>query len=283
MSDERTYIKVHDGIEDHPKIVTLSDRSFRILVTTWGWCSRHKTNGRVPDAVWKKRASVKVRGELEAAGLVEQRDGFVLMHDYLKHQRSAELIDEIREIKQRAGRMGNHKRWHVEQGIVDPACEFCVDDGSQEVSQVRSQTDRTGISGSDRKTSPETETETETDKEEPSLRSGTRKRGARIPDDFAVTPEMVTWAGDRVPRVDGRLETEKFINYWQAATGKGSTKRDWVATWRNWMLSANERLPAGRASPVNGYHSQTDANIEAFLKKKTGEPPALQLLEGGTT
>lgn len=243
MSDERTYIKVHDGIEDHPKIMTLTDRSFRVLVTTWGWCSRHKTNGRVPDAVWKKRASAKVRDELAAVDLVEQRDGFVVMHDYLKHQRSAELIDEIRETKKRAGRMGNHKRWHVEQGIGDPACEFCVDGDSQEVSQVRSHPDRTGTSQSDRKTSPETETET--DKEiTPSLRSGVpRKRGSRIPDDFTAAPEMVAWARDRVPNVDGRVETEKFINYWQAKTGKDATKLDWEATWRNWMLTAGERAP----------------------------------------
>lgn len=111
----------------------------------------------------------------------------------------------------------------------------------------------------------------------PSLRSGPpRKRGQRIPDDFAVTPEMVVWARDRVPLVDGRLETEKFINYWQAATGRGATKRDWVATWRNWMLSADERRPAGRASP--GFQSQTDANIAALLNPT----PPLRLLDGGT-
>jgi hypothetical protein len=54
---------------------------------------------------------------------------------------------------------------------------------------------------------------------------------------------MVTWARDRVPNVDGRIETEKFINYWQSKSGKDATKLDWVATWRNWMLTAAERAP----------------------------------------
>src|SRR5690554_4053271 len=35
------------------------------------------------------------------------------------------------------------------------------------------------------------------------------KRGTRIPDDFTVTPAMVQWAREKVPHVDGRLETEK--------------------------------------------------------------------------
>lgn len=78
-----------------------------------------------------------------------------------------------------------------------------------------------------------------------------RKRGTRIPDDFAVTPDMVTWAKTRVPHVDGRLETEKFINYWTAKTGKDATKVDWPATWRNWMLNATERQGNGRNVPSN--------------------------------
>lgn len=81
-------------------------------------------------------------------------------------------------------------------------------------------------------------------------RSATR-RGTRIPDDFAVTPAMVEWAQENTPNVDGRRETEKFINYWRAKSGKDATKLDWKATWRNWMLNAAERQPGNgaRASP----------------------------------
>lgn len=68
-----------------------------------------------------------------------------------------------------------------------------------------------------------------------------RRRGTRIPDDFAVTPEMVAWARERVPDVNGRHETEKFINHWRAKSGKDATKVDWVLTWKNWMLRASEQ------------------------------------------
>jgi hypothetical protein len=146
MTDERTYIKVHDGIEDHPKIAALSDKGFRVLVTTWGWCSKHRTDGRVPIRVWKKRGTVKVRAELVAAGLVELCGDFALMHDYLAHQRSAQQIaDDISE-KKRGGRLGNHRRWHTDRGVYDEGCEFCQESGPPEEppppSHDRSVTDR---------------------------------------------------------------------------------------------------------------------------------------------
>ena len=56
-----------------------------------------------------------------------------------------------------------------------------------------------------------------------------RRRGTRIPGDFTVTPELVAWARERVPGVNGRAETEKFINYWRAKSGRDATKLDWDA------------------------------------------------------
>jgi hypothetical protein len=79
------------------------------------------------------------------------------------------------------------------------------------------------------------------------LRSA-RTKGTRIPADFTVTPEMVTWAREKCPQVDGKAETEKFVNHWTAKSGKDATKLDWPATWRNWMLNSRDRYGA-RASP----------------------------------
>ena len=120
--------------------------------------------------------------------------------------------------------------------------------------QSEPRSDVAGGSGESRETVAPGEGEqgnrgTVTKKASPSL--SPRKRGTRIPDDFAVTPEMVTWARERVPHVDGRLETEKFINHWRSKPGREATKLDWTATWRNWMLNATGGRPA-RASP-NGH------------------------------
>jgi hypothetical protein len=79
------------------------------------------------------------------------------------------------------------------------------------------------------------------------------QRGSRIPDDFAVTPAMVTWARAKCPHVDGKRETEKFVNHWTAAAGPSASKKNWEAAWRNWMLYAAERT----ARPVlNGSTGQ---------------------------
>jgi hypothetical protein len=71
-------------------------------------------------------------------------------------------------------------------------------------------------------------------------------RATRIPDDFEVTSEMADWARREVPALidagHGKRETEKFRNYWQAKSGRDATKHDWVATWRNWLLKADDDL-----------------------------------------
>jgi hypothetical protein len=90
--------------------------------------------------------------------------------------------------------------------------------------------------------------------------SSATKRGTRIPDDFTVTPAMVAWARERCPHVDGRRETEKFINHWRSKPGANATKLDWVATWRNWMLTAADHAPNGRASPHQPYRNPDDVS-----------------------
>jgi hypothetical protein len=75
-------------------------------------------------------------------------------------------------------------------------------------------------------------------KEEADASSSPRKRASRISEDFRITPEMRLWASSKAPDADLITETEKFINYWIAKSGKDATKLDWAATWRNWILNA---------------------------------------------
>lgn len=104
--DERTFIMLHDGMPDHPKVDGLSDAAFRLLVATWCWCSRHLTDGHVPAATWAKRATPKVRKELLDAGLAEPTDSGVYMHDYTNHQRTAAQVAEDKAKHVAAGRKG---------------------------------------------------------------------------------------------------------------------------------------------------------------------------------
>lgn len=125
MPDPRTYIRVHDGMPDHPKVDPLSDKAFRLLVGCWCWSSRHLTDGAMPAAAWRKRGTAKARKELIAAGLVEETPDGMRFHDYLEHQRSAKEVEEFRAAKGKGGSIGNHVRWHVDRGLVDLDCPHC--------------------------------------------------------------------------------------------------------------------------------------------------------------
>lgn len=65
------------------------------------------------------------------------------------------------------------------------------------------------------------------------------KRGTRLPEDFTVTEAMKTWARKDAP-LAGLVDHEMFVDHWRAQTGQRAVKRDWEATWRNWMRRVQE-------------------------------------------
>lgn len=127
-----------------------------------------------------------------------------------------------------------------------------------------------------------------------------RAKATRIPDDFAVTHEMVAWAGRETPLVDGRRETAKFIDYWRGKPGRNGTKLDWVATWRNWMRKAQgDAEDRASAAPRNGNNNSVSGSArmdkalsalvddDPFRDQYAQQPPntidGLMIIEGGRT
>lgn len=70
-------------------------------------------------------------------------------------------------------------------------------------------------------------------------------KGSRWKSDDPVPTE---WLDDAIAKgmslAFAKLEAEKFVNYWTAATGSRAVKADWRATWRNWVISALARAGA---------------------------------------
>jgi hypothetical protein len=94
-----------------------------------------------------------------------------------------------------------------------------------------------------------------------SPREPASKRGTRLPDDFAVTADMVTWARQNHPHVNGAYETQKFVDYWRGRSGKDATKVDWIGTWRNWIRKADENTRGrGVATGANRHTTQRHDN-----------------------
>lgn len=215
--DLRTYIKVHDGIADHPKIEGLSDRAFRLLIETWCWCSRHLTDGQVPQSTWIKRGTAKTRAELISAELAEDCGEVIVMHDYVEHQRTAAEVEERRAVRRKASLRGNHQRWHTgPNGTPDPACEHCVSPqgpippGTGLGSHLGQPRDPTRDNGRN-PIEVHTEVEVEVQKPKPSEASAS---GAAAPP-LTLCPPL----GDNAPARS------------KPATGDKITARDVVATW----------------------------------------------------
>jgi hypothetical protein len=133
-NDERPFIRLHNGMPEHPKIVGLSDAAFRALIELWCYCDRATTDGNVPDKIAGKYKRPAIT-ELEREGLIESGGHDWKMHDYLDHQRSAadiatSIVTHSTDamVNSYRGGFGAHVRWHIKRGITDQACRHCQRD-----------------------------------------------------------------------------------------------------------------------------------------------------------
>ena len=80
---------------------------------------------------------------------------------------------------------------------------------------------------------------------EPEVRKANPVKGRRWKADEVVPDEWLEYAKTKgMALAFAKLEAEKFANYWVAAAGAKAVKCDWMATWRNWVLSALARAGA---------------------------------------
>lgn len=235
--DERTFITVHDGMPDHPKIDELSDAAFRLLVRLWCWCSRNRTDGFIREATWSKSGTAKTRRELLAELVHEPGHtckhcpdvpaGQFVMHDYLEHQRSAAEWEALSGKRSVAGELGAHNRWHKD-GRTDPKCHYCA---------MASAIPNAMANGSQTHGKPMADVDVDVDKQ-PSSTSSPReraKRATQAPPRLDVTADMQKWASDNDIRADLDAETLAFLDFHRA---KGSAFKDWTAAWRTWMRNS---------------------------------------------
>ncbi|AVX04212.1 hypothetical protein MXMO3_01686 [Maritalea myrionectae] len=88
---------------------------------------------------------------------------------------------------------------------------------------------------------PEPNKEKELSKDSPKKGS----RGSCLPDDWQPSNEFIDWPVQNLNWTINRSQAEaaKFKDYWIAKTGAGATKKDWLATWRNWCRNARPPGP----------------------------------------
>lgn len=232
-----TWFKVDDSFYDHPKVFDAPDGAVALWARAGCWAARNLTDGFVPAKLPARLCddpdtAIK---ELVERGLWSRAKGGYQFHDWTVYQPSAERVKATRAVRAEAGSRGGKAK--AAKQTASKLLEAGQDFAKQNSAPSRPDPADFSNEKSSRADKP----------------AQPRKRGTRIPDDFTVTDPMVAWARDRVPQVDGRLETEKFVNYWRAQPGQKGTKLDWDATWRNWMLNASGTSTSRRPAYSGPY------------------------------
>lgn len=239
-----------DKLHDHRKVRRLGVDKLS-AIGLWSicgsWSRDNHTEGFVPaEIVQRYDPKERLAGRLVDVLFWEsaEQDGEpgYRFHDWEDWQRTEAEITERRSKRSEAGRKGGEASGKQRRSKCEASASADVDDdrSNREASAVPT------VEANGNEIEPHTHTHTHTQPQEPSpngeASSGPRKRGSRIPDDFEVAAEMVSWARENAPDVDGRRETERFRDYWRGKSGKDATKDDWPATWRNWMRKAQDDM-----------------------------------------
>ncbi|WP_171117865.1 MULTISPECIES: hypothetical protein [unclassified Streptomyces] len=209
--DKRTYVKVHDGLPDHPKIIEAGGEAGWLYICGLAYASRQLTDGVIPKRL-VPRLTDGSKPEASASALLRvglwhegehdcpkcpaaPSDAYVI-HDYLGHQRSAAEVRELSAKRSAAGQRGGKR-----SGESRRAASNREANGEALASTLVKQ------NGS--KTEAETETETEEE-----------KRYTRTPAEPADAP----------PRAD----VERVCRHLAAVIEKGGSKKPAVTKkWRN--------------------------------------------------
>ncbi|NRA93393.1 MAG: hypothetical protein HRU26_12030 [Psychroserpens sp.] len=64
--------------------------------------------------------------------------------------------------------------------------------------------------------------------------------------DFEITPELRAWADKACPRLDIDYYFDEFCDHWWS---NGKKKKDWNATFRNWMRRTDKGQAPGLYGP----------------------------------
>ena len=96
-----TWVKIDDSFPNHPKIVGLTDKAFRIHISGLCYCGTYLTDGFIPMTIAKTLCDgdFKHIADLCEAGLWKEamsENGFRI-HDYLAHQTSKTQVEEKRQ------------------------------------------------------------------------------------------------------------------------------------------------------------------------------------------
>lgn len=234
--DKRTYVRVHDGLPDHPKIIEAGGEAGWLYICGLAYASRQLTDGVISKRL-VPRLTDGSNPEASASALVRvglwhegphdcprcpkaEPDAYVI-HDYTIHQRSASEVEDLRAKRAAAGQKGGKRSGQVRR--TASAAEANAEASAQA---------KPKHPGS--KNEPETETETEV-----------KEKNSRTP------PEP-----DNAPL---RHDVERVCKHLAAVIEKGGSKRPAVTKkWRNdirLLIDKDEITPDQAIAAIDWAHA----------------------------
>jgi len=222
--DRRLYMTFPIDFWKHEKVRRLSDAAFRAFVEANGHSRERETDGVIEsedaEFLWDASALQELCKSHPTRPLMYVDGETYVLRDYAEHQFTKSDRDDLTEKRRKAA----EKRWSNASALQTDA------KGMQADAEIGK---GIGISNPS-----------------PTEKGGPRKRGTRIPEPFMLTHDMREWAATEVPTVDVDASTRRFVDYWRAESGAKATKRDWVATWRNWLRRDADTRKPNRLTPA---------------------------------
>jgi len=225
------WIESHDELPTHPKTAKLSRRlgvskptAVGHLHFLWWWCLTHRPDGvlygmdadEIADAAGWDDDPVAFVDALFAAGWLDDDGEHLSVHDWWDGAGKT-----IKRRKFATERQRKARDTHPKQDVSH--------DSHADVTR-----DTHASHGADSDSDSDRDKTQEQDQERVS-----RKRATTLPDGWTPEPEpeLIQTIGGEVA---ARRELAKFRDYWIAQPGAKARKKDWQATWRNWLRNADQ-------------------------------------------
>jgi hypothetical protein len=251
--DDRLYARFDIAMDEHPKIMLLSDAAFRALIEATFYCRRQLTDGFLDERVAMRKWGREVLDELasnhsERPSLTVVQGGWCI-RDYAEHQTTRADIERKRAAG-RAGGLAKAKQTSSRNvaGARKPHTEPVYQNATTPLAI--------------------TKTETETTTTDVVVKSAA-ERGTRLPDAWMPSTDLLEWARSARTDVDVDAQVEAFRDYWMSQPGQRARKSNWDLTFKNWIRNSRATVK-GKASQTDRFHDtiQMGRELQAEIDRK---------------
>ena len=124
-----TWFKVDDQLAFHHKVARAGNAAMGLWVRAGSWAAGAGQGDTVPDEIVAALGgTTTLCTRLVKVGLWHREPGGYRFHDWYEFQPSALDVRLAREKQAESGLKGNHRKWHVARGVVNPECPLCTGD-----------------------------------------------------------------------------------------------------------------------------------------------------------